>query len=169
MSAGARVALAASLLIVPALAACGGSGTPHAAATTGTSASPAGATGTSAQTSPATTPVQGAEVGPGIVRATSGGLTASMRAGTHTPTVDRAWPVAFSVQVAGRPAPAALTYQYLLAGQVVARRSHYRFRGHFSDVFRWPSSAVGYPLTFRAVIEAGGSTVYLDYPVRVQR
>jgi hypothetical protein len=60
-----------------------------------------------------------------------------------------------------------VSYEYLFGGQVVAHRSHYTFTGHFSDIFRWPSSAVGYPLTFRAVIVAGGQTVNLDYPVQV--
>jgi hypothetical protein len=168
MSATARIVLAATLLTVPALAGCGGSGKSHPASTTGTTTAPTSGTATSSQPSSAA-PVQGVEVSPGIVRATSDSLAAGMHAGTHTPTVGRAWPIAFSVQRAGRPAAAAVSYEYLFAGQVVARRSHYRFRGRFSDVFRWPSSAVGYPLTFRAVIESGGSTVHLDYAVRVRR
>ena len=60
-----------------------------------------------------------------------------------------------------------MSYEYLFDGQVVARRSHYTFTGHFSDVFMWPSSAVGYPLTFRAVIVSEGATIDLDYPVQV--
>ena len=59
--------------------------------------------------------------------------------------------------------------EYLFAGQVVARRSHHTFIGHFSDVSVWPSSAVGYPLTFRAVVVSGGVTIDLDYPVQVTR
>lgn len=62
---------------------------------------------------------------------------------------------------------ASVEYEYLFGGQVVARRSHYTFIGHFSDVFRWPSTAVGYPLTFRAVIVSDDTTINLDYPVRV--
>ena len=53
------------------------------------------------------------------------------------------------------------------AGQVVARRSHYNFTGHFSDTFQWPASAVGYPLSLRAVIVSGKTTFNLDYAVRV--
>jgi len=156
------------LLVVPALARCGGSSKPHSTNAAGATSSSTSSTATSSQPSPAT-PVHGVQVGQGIVRATSDTLVATMHAGTHTPTVGRAWPVSFSVQRAGRPAPAAVSYQYLLASQVVARRSHYRFRGHFSDVFHWPSSAVGYALTFRAVVESGVTTLYLDYPVRVRR
>ena len=60
-----------------------------------------------------------------------------------------------------------MSYEYLFGGQVVAHRSHYTFTGHFSDIFKWPSSAVGYPLTFRAVIVSDGATINLDYPVQV--
>jgi hypothetical protein len=67
----------------------------------------------------------------------------------------------------GAPLAASVSYEYLLAGAVVARRSHYVFNGHFSDVFMWPSSAVGYPLTFRAVIARGAVTINLDYAVQV--
>ena len=41
--------------------------------------------------------------------------------------------------------------------------------GRFSDVFKWPASAVGYPLTFRAVIASDGASIDLDYPVQVRR
>lgn len=68
---------------------------------------------------------------------------------------------------AGRPLQAKVSYEYLFAGNVVAKRSNYTFTGHFKDLFRWPASAVGYPLTFRAVIRAGGQTLLLDYPVQV--
>ncbi len=97
----------------------------------------------------------------------SGAVTATLYAGTYHPKVNRAWPIRFTVTSAGRPAKASVSYEYLFGGQVVAHRSHYTFTGHFSDIFRWPSSAVGYPLTFRAVIVSEGATVNLDYPVQV--
>lgn len=92
-----------------------------------------------------------------------------MHASTHHPRVDRPWPVSFSVSANGRPASAEVRYEYLFAGQVVAHRSDYRFRGSFHDTFVWPASAVGYPLTFRAVILAAGTTLNLDYSVQVSR
>jgi hypothetical protein len=94
-------------------------------------------------------------------------VTATLHAGTHHPKVGRGWPLRFTVTRAGHAARASLSYEYLFNGQVVAHRSHYTFNGRFSDVFRWPSSAVGYPLTFRAVIVSGGATIDLDYPVQV--
>lgn len=75
----------------------------------------------------------------------------------------------FTVTSAGRPAAAIVEYEFVLAGQVVAHRSHYSFRGGFSDVVVWPATAVGYPLTFRAVVSSSGIVLNLDYPVKVQR
>jgi hypothetical protein len=97
----------------------------------------------------------------------SGGVTATLHADTHHPKVEAPWPIRFTVSSGGRPARASVSYEYLFGGQVVAHRSHYTFTGHFSDVFKWPASAVGYPLTFRAVIVSGAKTIDLDYPVQV--
>jgi len=105
--------------------------------------------------------------GPALVSASAGGLSASMHASSHHPTVNRPWPLSFTVTRAGRPALASVSYEYLFAGQVVARRDHYAFTGRFSDVFVWPAAAVGYPLTFRAVIVSAATTIDLDYAVQV--
>jgi hypothetical protein len=104
-----------------------------------------------------------------VVTGVSGNVAASMHAASHSPKVAEPWPVSFAVTRAGRPARASVSYEFVFGGQVVARRSHYVFRGRFADVFHWPSSAVGYPLTFRAVIVSGSATVNLDYPVQVVR
>jgi hypothetical protein len=103
----------------------------------------------------------------GNVMGSSGGVTATLHAGTHHPKVEVPWPIRFTVSNGGHPARASVSYEYLFGGQVVAHRSHYTFTGHFSDVFKWPSSAVGYPLTFRAVIASKGKTIDLGYPVQV--
>jgi hypothetical protein len=105
----------------------------------------------------------------GTVSASSGGVTATMHAGTHHPKVDRPWPIRFTVTRGAHPVSASVSYEYLFGGQVVAHRSHYGFTGRFSDVFMWPASAVGFPLTFRAVIVAAARTINLDYPVQVIR
>lgn len=146
------------------LSACGGSGKP-AASKAGLTSSTASAVST-ANTA---TGVTGSAVAPGMVSAAAGGVTASLHASTHRPRVNVGWPISFTVTRAGRPLRARVSYEYLFAGNVVAKRSHYHFTGRFSDVFRWPASAVGYPLTFRAVIAAGGQTLLLDYPVQVAR
>lgn len=144
-----------------AIGGCGGS-----AKTTSSTATSTQAPSTSTQASAAP---PSSEVSPGVVRASAEGISAIMHASTHHPRVNRNWPVSFTVSRSGKPAKAEVRYQYLFAGQVVARRSHYTFTGSFHDIFMWPSSAVGYPLTFRAVISSQGVTLNLDYPVRVAR
>lgn len=168
-----------ALLAIGLPTACGGSGKPAAAksaSTSTTSASSASrvketgtnstsATGTA--TTSTSTAVTGTAVAPGVVSATAGGITATLHATTHSPRVNAGWPISFTVTKGGQPLQAKVSYEYLFAGNVVAKRSNYTFTGRFHDVFRWPASAVGYPLTFRAVILAGGQTLFLDYPVQV--
>jgi hypothetical protein len=152
----------ASLLL---FAGCGSSSKPKASASPTASAplsaAPASTTSTTQTSTSSTT------TGAGVVTGSAGAVTASMHPAAHHPKVNVPWPITFTVTDAGRPAKASVSYEYLFAGQVVARRSHYTFVGHFADVFHWPSSAVGYPLTFRAVIASAGATIDLDYPVQV--
>jgi hypothetical protein len=165
--AGLAVGAAACLL---ALAGCGGSSKSPAASSTATTNSTATSTATTTTTTaPATTQpaVATAEGNAHSVSASAGGVTASLYAGTHKPKVQAPWPLHFTVTRGGQPLAASVSYEYMFGGQVVAHRSHYTFKGRFSDVFRFPSSAVGYPLTFRAVIVADGVTLNLDYPVQV--
>jgi hypothetical protein len=131
-----------------------------------TTSTSTGRTSTGASTAPQPS-VSSSTGAAGTVTGSSGGVTATLHAGTHHPRVQRPWPIRFTVSSGGRAARASVSYEYLFGGQVVAHRSHYTFTGHFSDVFKWPSTAVGYPLTFRAVIVSGGRTIDLDYPVQV--
>jgi hypothetical protein len=154
--------LTGSAVVLCMLAGCGSS-----SKTTSSQASTAKTTQQSIPTSTTNTVTASTPTAAGVVTGTSGTVTATLHAGTSHPHVNQAWPISFTVSNAGRPAKASVSYEYLFAGQVVAHRSHYTFTGHFADVFRWPSSAVGYPLTFRAVIVSGGATINLDYPVQV--
>jgi hypothetical protein len=93
----------------------------------------------------------------------------TLAAPTHRPRANAPWPIAIEARgPGGRPLRAAVRYQFLFAGSVVARRSHYRFRGTFHDVIRWPANSVGVPLTFRAVVATALGTRRLDYRVRVR-
>lgn len=97
-------------------------------------------------------------------------LDVTLHATTHQPIVSKPWPIVIrAYDQAGRPLRAEVRYQYLFGGAVVARRSHYRFRGTFHDSFHWPARAVGLPLTFRAVITTPLGTRRLDYDVKVRR
>jgi len=144
------------------LAGCGSS-----SKTTSTQASTAKAPQQTVPTSTSGTVTASTPTAAGAVTGSSGTVTATLHAGRSHPHVNQAWPISFTVSSAGRPAKASVSYEYLFGGQVVAHRSHYTFTGHFSDIFKWPPSAVGYPLTFRAVIASGGVTINLDYPVQV--
>lgn len=156
------------------LAGCGGSSTskPSTGSSTTASTTTASSASTAAtSTQPkASSPTASASSGAGrTVTASAGGVSAIMRGSTHAPKVERPWPLRFTVTRGGHAVRASLSYEYLFGGQVVAHRSHYTFVGHFSDVFKWPSTAVGYPLTFRAVIVSEGATINLEYPVQVSR
>lgn len=165
----------AALSVLPiaallALAGCGGSS--GGKSTASSVAKPAETTTATTAATAATTTQPAApstSSAAGVVTATSGTVKATLHATTHNPRVQRAWPIRFTVTSGGHAAKASVIYEYLFGGQVVARRSHYTFTGHFADIFRWPSSAVGYPLTFRAVIVAAGVTLNLDYPVQVSK
>lgn len=149
-------AFASSIVL---LAACGGSGKSTSSVSTSRS-------GTSAA-SALSNPPGSSEISPGVVSYSSGSVAAKLHAATHHPHVGKPWPIAFVATDAGKPAHAEVAYEYLFGGQVVAHRSHYKFMGSFHDIFKWPASAVGFPLTFRAVITSGGATLNLDYPVQV--
>ncbi|HWX75590.1 MAG TPA: hypothetical protein VNZ05_09805 [Solirubrobacteraceae bacterium] len=149
-------------LAVVALEGCGSSNKSASSA----ARPPAGTTPTVGAAPPSSGPTpRGGET----VIASAGAITATMHAGTHRPKVGPPWPVQFTVTRAGKGLAAGLEYEFLFAGQVVAHRSHLNFRGSLSDNIEWPASAVGYPLTFRAVVTAGGARINLDYPVQVTR
>jgi hypothetical protein len=156
------------------LTACGSSAKSTGSVTTATTPSTPGSTAitapsTSADAAVTTTAGSSALSAPNVVTGSAGGVTATMHVAGHHPRVNQSWPLSFILTAAGAPARASVSYQYLFGGQVVARRSHYTFTGHFSDTFLWPAAAVGYPLTFRAVVASGKATVNLDYAVQVVR
>lgn len=155
------LALPAAALLL--MCGCGSSSKPT---TTGAGASATHATQTTPAPAQTTTTATSSATGT-VVSASVGGVSATLNAATHHPKVQVPWPIHFTVTRGGAPAHASVSYEYLFAGQVVAHRSHYTFTGDFSDTFHWPSSAVGYPLTFRAVIVSAGVTINLDYPVQV--
>jgi hypothetical protein len=175
MKAAPHAPAAIALLAAALLSGCGGSSKPSATASSSSSSRSSTAVTKSSTSTAATSvastsaAVTGTQSAPGVIAASAGEVAATLHAGTHSPRVKAAWPISFTVAQAGRPVKAKVSYEYLFAGAVVAKRSNYTFTGHFSDVFRWPGQAAGYPLTFRAVVLAGGRTLYLDYPVKVVR
>lgn len=121
----------------------------------------------------------------GTVSASSGGLKASFHAGTHHPKANHVWGVSVSATLNGRAVRGATAwYQFIYNGQQVSKQAvclsgrpgcngrhapetWFHFNGGYRDKIIWPTRSVGFPLTIRAVISAGGHTVYLPYSVQV--
>jgi len=94
----------------------------------------------------------------------------TLTASTHRPLAGAPWPILIrAFDRDGKPLRAAVRYEFLFSGSVVARRSHHRFRGTFRDTIRWPARSVGIPLVFRAVVTTPLGNRHLDYAVRVRR
>ncbi len=77
---------------------------------------------------------------------------------------------------AGRPIAATLRMLILFGGTPVGKVDGgrvYRFVGTWREKpgqeITWPTAAVGQPLTFRAVVTAGGTTRHADYAIQVRR
>jgi hypothetical protein len=107
------------------------------------------------------------------VHASSGGLAATLRAGTHHPAANAAWWVSVTATLNGRPVQGAHAYyQFVYQGQVVSTsyvkyNRKFTFNGHFSDPLTFPARSEGIALVVRVAITAGGRSVYLPYAVQV--
>lgn len=100
----------------------------------------------------------------------AGRLVANLQASGHHPRVNQPWPIRITARTPnGKAVQANVRYSFLFNGQVVARRSNYRFRGTFHDNLTWPASALGHRLTFRAVVTSRVGNQNLDYWVQVRR
>jgi hypothetical protein len=118
-------------------------------------------------------------------------FVAHLKAPTHSPKAGKRWPIKVTATTrSGKGVRASAYYQFVYNGSVVrktyptpsarpgrcpghrgCRTSPYPFRGSFRDPsIVWPKRAVGFPLTFRVVVDAGRrGTKKLDYRVRVKR
>ena len=119
-------------------------------------------------------------------------FVATLKATTHSPKANAAWPITVTVRShAGRSLRATATYQFVYNGQVVAtrypspkadlhskcnkegtcRHSAYPFTGRLRDpTVTWPARSAGIALKFRVVVKVKGlGSRNLDYSVRVRR
>jgi hypothetical protein len=119
-------------------------------------------------------------------------FVARLKAGTHHPKANAAWPITVTVRSSsGKALRATATYQFVFNGQVVAtrqpspnsplkakctkdgtcRKTPWPFTGRFHDAtVTWPARSAGVALTFRVVVKVKGmGTKNLDYAVRVRR
>ena len=106
----------------------------------------------------------------------AGSLHATLTAATHTPKVGARWGYTVHATAGGKPAAGRLTAQIidLIGGKHPVgfgakngNVTNVRFVGTFKDFVIWPKSAVGFPLTFRVTVVAGGVKRVLNYKVTV--
>lgn len=90
----------------------------------------------------------------------------------HTPKANQAWPYAVHVTAPdGRPLAGTVEIEFTFGGQVVGRDTppvHPIRHGLWRDTLKFPSAAVGQPLTFQAVVHTKAGSVTLHWPVTVQ-
>jgi hypothetical protein len=146
--------LLAAALLCTALAACGSSSNSSSSTGSTTATSPAQTT-TTASSSVTTGPVRGTLHGTG-----------------HTPTAGRPW--AYSVHVtdaSGKPLSGTVAIEFAFNGSVVGHDTpltHPVTNGHWADKLTFPSTAIGYPLSFQAVVHTSAGSITLDWPVQVK-
>jgi hypothetical protein len=99
---------------------------------------------------------------------------ATLHAPTHTPHVNRAWPISIRVtDRQGHPIRARLTMRFLYGGIPVGKVDNgraYTFTGTWREKkgqeIKFPAMARGQRLTFQALVTARGQTTKLNYWVR---
>lgn len=108
----------------------------------------------------------------GSASITSGPVHATLTAANHTPIVGKDW--AYSVHVTnaqGRPLPGTVKIEFSFGGAVVGTDhppTHPLSHGVWRDTLTFPRQAVGYPLTFEAVVRTTAGSVTLSWPVTVR-
>jgi hypothetical protein len=117
--------------------------------------------------------------------ASAAGFVAHLSAPTHHPLANKLWHIKVTATTSsGKALKATASYQFIYAGQVVARRNPspkspcdengakrpLTFTGKYSDDILWPPRSIGIPLTFRVVVSVKGrGTKKLDYKVVVRK
>jgi hypothetical protein len=109
-----------------------------------------------------------------VVTRSSGPLSATLTASTHTPKINVPMSIKVTATLNGKPARATLIYQYLYGGAVVSTRypcnnKACTFTGHYSDNLTFPATSLGEPLTLQVVVKASGHTVKLDSSITSHR
>jgi len=151
---------AAALLSLP-LAGCGGS----------TPASHSASQPAHSQATTASAPTRLSAAGSKSVAA--GALRATIDGQNHTPTVNQPWRYALQVaNISGYPMSGSVTIEFVFAGQVVAYDkppTHPITNGLWQSTLWFPNSAIGYPLTLRAVAHTSAGSIALNWPITVRQ
>jgi len=117
--------------------------------------------------------------------AQAAGFVAHLSAPTHHPLANKLWHIKVTATTSsGKPLKATASYEFVYAGQVVAKRNPspkspcdqnggprpLSFTGKYGDDILWPPRSIGIPLTFRVVVKVKGRGVKkLDYKVVVRK
>jgi hypothetical protein len=153
-----RATLLSAVLLALALAACGGGG--HRSTTKSQTTTPS-------TTSTSQTPATGAS------SVTSGPVRGTLSAQNHAPKVGKSWRYSVTLtDAAGHPVSGTVDIEFVFGEQVVGRDTpptHPVRNGHWTDTLKFPTDAVGEPLTFQAVVHTGVGSITLDWPITVQR
>jgi hypothetical protein len=143
--------------------ACGGSGSTSSA--TKSQSAPKTAT-----TSTSTTASSNSG---GTASVTTGPVRGTLHGANHVPKAGKPWPYSVTVaDAAGHPLSGTVDIQFAFGGQVVGRDrppTHPLKNGRWHDNLQFPAQAVGFPLTFQAVVHTRMGSITLDWPVSVQR
>jgi hypothetical protein len=100
-----------------------------------------------------------------------------LTAATNVPKVGARWPYTVRAAACTRGAAAKLTAEVVdpigrkhavCFGTKPGEVKDISFTGTFKDFIVWPSKSVGYPLTLRITVVAGGATQTVDYKFTVQ-
>lgn len=135
-----------------------------ALAACGSSSSSSSSNGSTTATSPAQTTVSSS--------VTTGPVRGTLHGAGHTPIAGRPW--AYSVHVtdaSGKPLSGTVAIEFAFNGSVVGHDTpptHAVTNGHWADRLTFPPTAIGYPLSFQAVVHTSAGSITLDWPVQVK-
>lgn len=103
----------------------------------------------------------------------AGALRATLNGQDHTPKINQPWPYSLKVtNTTGQPISGTVAIEFLLAGQIVAYDkppTHPITNGLWQSTLKFPNSALGYPLTLRAIAHTRAGSITVNWPVTVRR
>ena len=97
------------------------------------------------------------------------GVTFTMSAPTHKPSVGQPWALKATAARGDKPLAGKVVVDAVYQGEVVAHMHSGRLsNGTYEHSFTWPKEAAGYPLTIKVSITAGGVSRAFLYDVVVR-
>ena len=132
------------------------------------------ASGCGAAPAPQTTTVRCATKAGARCAGRAGALRATIVPSTHSPVVNRKWPLEVGATVAGKPAKASAVYDFLYGSLVVSAQhpfgnKHFTFTGTYHDNLVFPADSLGEPIALEVVVATGADTVKLIWSIKAVR